>query len=71
MDTNFVREVQEEYVGPEEVAAILGKTVRTLREDMRRRPSSIPPYTKIGGRVIFRKDSLKSWLILKESKPRR
>ena len=48
----------------EDLAPILQRTVRTIREDLRRRPETLPPNIKIPGSkcVIWLEEDVKSWL---------
>ena len=59
--------IPEGYYSEEQVAALLGKAVSSLRGDQSKRKG--PPKTKLGRKVIYSKESFEEWLKQKETKP--
>lgn len=51
-------------LGVDEIAALLHKTPRTIREDARRRPHSLPPRLRIPGsdRMLWLESDVIEWL---------
>ena len=57
-------ELLADYYTPEQAAQAIGLTRRTLDAMYARREG--PPRTKIGGRIYYRKESLRRWLLEQE-----
>lgn len=51
-------------LGVDEIAALLHKTPRTVREDARRRPHSLPPRLRIPGsdRMLWLESDVAEWI---------
>lgn len=62
--------IPDGYYSEEEMAGFLGKEVCTLRADHSARPYRVPPKTKIGGRIIYFKESFYKWLKEREDELR-
>ncbi len=62
-------ELIADYYTPEQAAQAIGLTRRTLDAMYARREG--PPRTKIGGRIYYRKESLRRWLLEQEQTPAR
>ena len=60
-------ELLADYYTPEPAAQAIGLTRRTLDAMYARREG--PPRTKIGGRIYYRKESLRRWLLEQERCP--
>jgi hypothetical protein len=56
-----------DYIEEDEFAADIGVSVRTLQIWRKRRQG--PPWTKIGGRVVYRHSACEDWLRANERKP--
>jgi predicted DNA-binding transcriptional regulator AlpA len=67
MDTNVP--LLEGYLSKDELAANLGKGIRTL--DRLERQKQGPPRIKIGRLILYRVDSVRNWLVSREQKSRR
>jgi predicted DNA-binding transcriptional regulator AlpA len=57
-----------EYLTLDELAAELGRNKRTL--DRWERLHTGPPRTRMGRSVLYRRDSVRTWLAKQESKTR-
>jgi predicted DNA-binding transcriptional regulator AlpA len=57
------------YLRPEQAAQAIGLTRRTLDSMYARREG--PPRTKVAGRIYYRKDALRRWLLDQEQAPAR
>ena len=57
-------ELLADYYTPEQAAHAIGLTRRTLDGMYARREG--PPRTKVGGRIYYRKESLRRWLLEQE-----
>lgn len=57
-------------LGIDEVAELLHKSPRTVREDLRRRPNAIPPTLRIPGSrtTLWLEETVRDWLKSCESK---
>ena len=55
----------------DDLAAVLHKSKKTIYEDIRRNPASIPPRVIIPGssRLLWRKETVDKWLEEHEEKP--
>jgi predicted site-specific integrase-resolvase len=57
-----------EWMSREELAAEIGISADTLQKWQSRRIG--PPVTRIGRKVLYRRDSVRAWMIEQEQKPR-
>jgi hypothetical protein len=57
----------EEYLTPSELAAELGKTVRTL--DRWQLQGCGPAFTYVGKTKMYRRSAVKEWLLRRETSP--
>ena len=57
-------ELIADYYTPEQAAQAIGLTRRTLDSMYARREG--PPRTKVAGRIYYRKESLRRWLLEQE-----
>ncbi len=62
-------ELLADYYTPEQAAQAIGLTRRTLDSMYARREG--PPRTKVAGRIYYRKDALRRWLLDQEQAPAR
>lgn len=60
--------VLSDWITREDLAAQLGLKVDTLRRWDARRVG--PAFTKIGSRVLYRREAVREWLISREVDPR-
>lgn len=51
----------DEYLTTQEAAALLHCSVSLLSRDRVRR-SDLPPFVRIGGRVLYRRSDLDAWM---------
>ena len=56
----------------EEVGGLIGKAPRTVREDMRRRPNTLPPFVALPGskKQVFLEATVLEWLTQFETRKR-
>lgn len=57
--------IPDGYYTEEEVAALLHKTIQSLRSEASRRKGA--PRTKLGKLILYKKDSFEKWLISHET----
>jgi hypothetical protein len=58
-----------DFLDEHELAADLGKAVRTLRRWRVKREG--PPFVTLGRKVLYRRASIVNWLVSRESRPAR
>lgn len=58
-------ETPSEYMGTSELAAIMGRSVHTVRSYASRRPSALPPQSKLPGsnRSRWKRSVVAEWLL--------
>lgn len=61
--------IPEGYYSEEQVAQMLDKTVNSLRADHSRSKERVPPKTRVGNRILYKKSSFEGWLEENESRP--
>jgi predicted site-specific integrase-resolvase len=54
-----------DYLSETELARILGRTQRTLLRW--RSIGKAPPYTRVGGRILYRIEAVRKWLEAREA----
>lgn len=52
-----------EYLTISEVAAILRKSPESIRSDVTRNPNILPPFAKVGGRILFIACLIHDWVL--------
>jgi hypothetical protein len=50
-----------------QAALFLGMHVKTLRNNMYRRPAALPRWYKVGSKLVFDLDELKQWMATRRS----
>lgn len=55
--------MNDNLLTPATLAPLVYKpTAEAVRQQLRRDPSALPPFVKIGGRIYWRKSDVQKWL---------